>query len=197
MTSQSSTSATQAAPAEQREFLHRVIRIIAGVMLAYALFQLAQAGLAVVMDGSLWDFGTGSYRPLGRAIQLSHLSATVLLAVGAAGMLKLRPWSRPTVMLWAILVVILQFASYVFWLVVYARAVSSASTQYVQQPVWKMMLTYLLSWLSDVFFPLLIWLMLRQSEVINAFSSVHGGGFEVVPLAQRAGGGATGTSTPE
>jgi len=196
MTAHPPPRVTEAAPTERPEFLHRVIRIIAGVMLAYAVFHLVQAGVEIVVSRSLWNYAQGAMRPYARAIQLSNLGATVLLAVGAAGMLKWRSWSRTLVMFWAILIIILRFISSAYWVVSYVQAVSTATTRVIYEPLWRTLLLHLFWWIGNTFFPMLIWLILRQPEVTTAFARVHGGGFEVVPFAHRAGG-ATDTSPPQ
>ena len=64
--------------------------------------------------------------------------------------------------------------------------VTARLLSYNNQPVWQMMLWQLLWWIGQSFFPLLMWLILRQPEVANQFARVQGGGFEVVPFAQTA-----------
>ena len=165
-------------------FPQRIIRIVAGVMLSYAIFEIVQTlSYQLLQQGS-----RAPLRSVERALQFANLGARMLLAVAAAGMLKWRPWSRSAMICWTVLVVAGQFASHAYWFVAYASTMSTATTQMrtINQPVWQMMLWQLLWWIGQSFFPLLMWLILRQPEVANQFARVRGGGFEVVPFAQTA-----------
>ncbi|MEA2708711.1 MAG: hypothetical protein QOF78_1312 [Phycisphaerales bacterium] len=113
---------------DRPEFLHRVIRIIGIITLAYAALHLLQAGLYIVIRGSLWFYARGDFGFIERAVQLSHLGVMLLLLAVSIGLLKWKPWSRPAVMLWAVLTVVLHFASSAMWAVRYARDMSRATT---------------------------------------------------------------------
>jgi len=172
--------------AGQSSFLYRVIRVLAFVMLAYAILHLVQYSLFFLIQGISWRYGRGPFRWIERAMQLSSFGTLVLLLAGAVGMVKGKPWSRLAVMWWAVIQVVIGFVSSAAWLVRYSNdmAAARASTQAsFGQPVWQMMLFQVMSWVSNAFLPLLVWLILRQPDAANFFSRVRGGGFEVVPFA--------------
>jgi hypothetical protein len=172
--------------AGQSSFLYRVIRLLAFVLSSYALLHLVQYALFFVIQGTSWRYGRGPFRWIERATTLSTLGALVLLLAGAVGMLKGKHWSRPAVMWWAVLHVVIGLVSSAAWIVRYAndQAAVRATTQVAYgQPVWQMMLWQMMWSISNAFFPLLVWLILRQPDAANYFSRVRGGGFEVVPFA--------------
>ena len=179
-----SDSAQPATAAEPADFLHRAIRIVATIVLAYAGLQLAQYVVALFTDGAWWGYFVGSYRWIDRAIQLSRFGVIALLLAGAIGMLRWRPWSRPAVMLGMLLLVLVSFATYVLHLVKYAQDLSTAPTQPANAPVWRMALGYIFWFAESTIFPLLVWLILRQPQVARLFEHARSGGFEVVPFAQ-------------
>ena len=174
-------------PIDQPQFVHRIVRIIALVLLAYAALHVVQGIIALVVHGGWpWGYmGMGAWW-IGRAIELAHAGNVLLLGIGAAALLAWKPWGRTAVMLWAILYIVLHFASSAFWVVEYARQIAAApATQAVRnQSVWQYMLMFGFSWLANALFPLLVWLILREPEVVSLFARAPQGGFEVVPLAQ-------------
>jgi len=176
-------------PAEPTPFLHRVVRILALILFAYAALHVLQYVVAWFVQGSWWGYMGGGLRRIDRAIQLSMFGNMLLLGVGAAGLFGWKRWARPAVMLWAILTILLTFASHALWIVEYARQLSTVPTTQVaiNDPVWKYMLMSAFSWLGSLPFPLLAWLILRQPEAANLFTRANRGGFEVVPFAQPVG----------
>jgi len=172
--------------AGQSSFLYRVIRVLAFVMLSYAIMHLVQYSLFFFIQGTSWRYERGSFRWIERATTVSSFGVLILLLAGAVGMLKGKHWSRPAVMWWAVLQVIIGFVTSAAWIVRYANdtAAARATTQQTySQPVWQMLLWQVMWWISNAFFPLLVWLILRQPDVANFCSRVRGGGFEVVPFA--------------
>ena len=172
--------------AGQSSFLYRVIRVLAFVMLGYAIMHLVQYSLFFSIQGISWRYERGPFRWIERATTLSTFGVLGLLLAGAVGMLKGKHWSRPAVMWWAVLQVTIALISNAAWLVRQANEVAAAraTTQVVyMQPVWQMLLWQVMSWIGNAFLPLLVWLILRQPDVANFFSRVRGGGFEVVPFA--------------
>jgi hypothetical protein len=174
-------------PAERPEFMRRVVRIIAGITLAYAALNLAQSALYLLIRGSLWGYSRGNLVPFERAIMVSSVANMILLLAGWLGLRGWKRWSRPAVMWWAVLSVVLSFATSALWFVQYTRDIMMATTQVaMQQPVWQQMLWQILWFLENMFFPLLIWLLLWQPEVAKLFERVASGGFEVLPYARAA-----------
>ena len=171
-------------PTEPSPVLDRVVRILALIALAYAALHLLQFAAIFLFQGVGWQYARDPYRFMERAIQLSHLGMMLLLLVGAVGLLKWKPWSRPAVMLWAGLSMIVGFISGVPWLLQYASDMAAATTRAVYQPMWQMVLWQLLAAINQIFLPLLVWLLLRQPEVASRFTRRPSGGFEVVPFAQ-------------
>jgi hypothetical protein len=185
----SNMTPAQPTPAEPAPFLHRAIRIVALILLAYAAVHALQYVAIFSIQGVGWRYARGPYQFAERALQLSHLGTMLLLLVGAIGLLKWKPWSRPAVMLWAVLSICMSFVAGVPWLLQYARDVAAATgtTRAVFQPLWQVVLWQMLSAINQAFFPLLVWLLLRQPEVAGRFSRRPSGGFEVVPFAQAVG----------
>jgi hypothetical protein len=172
--------------AGQSSFLYRVIHILAFVLIAYAALHLLQYTLYFTIQGTTWRRVSGPSRWIERATEVSSVCAMVLLLAGAVGMLKGKSWSRPAVMWWAVIQVLIGLVSSAAWVVRYSSDVAAvrATTQAsYMQPVWQMMLWQVMWWVLNAFFPLLVWLILRQPDVANFFSHVRGGGFEVVPFA--------------
>jgi hypothetical protein len=185
------TASSSSPPTDQPQFVHRVVRILAVVLLGYAAQYVVQYIVGLFVEGSWWSYMRGGLRLVERAIQLSLFGNLLLLGVGAAGLLGWKRWARPAVMLWAVLTIVLQFATHALWVVDYFRQLSTvpATQAALNSPVWKYMLMSAFSWLGSVFFPLLVWLILRQPEVASLFTRPRSGGFEVVPFAQPVGDG--------
>ena len=181
------TTTSSSSPIEQPQFLHRVIRILAFVLLGYAAINIIESAVAFLVEGSWLGYFRNELRFVARAIQFSTFGIMLLLAVGSAGLLKWKRWARAAVMLWAILHIVLQFAWYALWVVEYSRQLATApTTQAVapNDPVWKYLLMSAFMWLANTPFPLLTWLILGQPEVAAMFTRPQRGGFEVVPFAQ-------------
>jgi hypothetical protein len=172
---------------EGEGFAHRVAVILAAFLLAYAAFELIQFAVYVALEGTAW-LGSYGRRRFEGALQMTRIAACVLLLVGAAGMLKWKPWSRVAVMIWAVSIVILTFASNVGWFFEYAAQLraNAATTQIVNPPLWKMAVHQLLWWVQSIFLPALIWLIVRRPEIAQLYKPVRRGGFEVVPIARVA-----------
>jgi hypothetical protein len=177
-----------ATPAEARTFLHRILRWMAVLALAYGGLQAVSLIAFAAAQGFPYDrysFGGGKLVSLGISILMVILAA--LAIVGGWGLLRWRAWARLVLVIWSALAILLGLGQGIVSTGAFLR-MTAATSQPSGLPhpalvVWAS----LHHWLTNCVLPIVFLLILLQPEVARLWAGPRGGGgFNVIPMAAAA-----------
>jgi hypothetical protein len=167
-------------PAAGQSFLNRAVRVVGWVCLLHSILLILNL-LLNFASGLTWTTLTYAYRsifPLYVVVYVFELLGSILL-------LRWKSAGRTLLLIWPWLSIAAMVFSNVVFLRDYLPRMSSATSQPSPNPMLLMART-LLNALTYFILPLLIFALLRHREVRDLWAKGPSGGFEVVPLAQKA-----------
>jgi hypothetical protein len=172
-----------APPAESRTFLHRVLRCIAILAIAYGLVQAISLIFFAVVRGLPYERFYLRSEKLAVAMSALLIASTVLVLVGGWALLRWRAWGRSVLIVWATFAIVLSFAQAIASAAFYVRELGGSTQPYRPHAglyVWSSFA----NWLTGNALPVVCLAVLLQPEVARLWAGPRGGGgFDVIPMA--------------
>ena len=176
-----------APPAESRTFLHRVVRCVAVLALAYGLLQAVTLTAWGITRGLPYDGYYVGSRHLAVGMSLLAFALTAFVIVGGWGLLKWKAWGRVALIVWSALTIVLGCVQSVLSDIMVLRSMAATTQPGVQPHAGVYVWTSFHHWLTYSALPIVILLAMLQPEVARLWSGPRGaGGFEVIPMASTA-----------
>jgi hypothetical protein len=178
--------------AESLPLAHRIVRLISLAGVVYAISMLI-GEFHTLLSAGAFSWLRGTYFSQTRVLQRPSMAVFylmvanhILLAISGMGLWRYRWWARRCAIIWAVIDIVLNVSSRIISLLeiqaYYARAVP-------KQPM-PPLTTYFLStfgyWAASTIPAAAVLYLMWQREVAALFDRTITGGFDVVPMAQRA-----------
>ncbi len=182
----------------QRPFVDRLVRWLAILGLCYGGVSIVSAMNLFAVDLANYSLWLAQYsqwpcpETIGEQlviIQLIGMLSTpllgILLVAASSGLLRWKPWSRYGMIAWAWLVLTTSLVLSLAPFLVYMRSLVATTqpTPSATAVPWSSVA----SWVEGTALPIVVLVVLLQREVAERFTPPRAGGFEVIPLANRAG----------
>ena len=175
---------------ERQSFLHRALRALAILGLAWGLVHAITLAVVAIFQGfpyDQWLAGGPISRGMTTALSWVRVVTVVLLVVGAAGLLRWKQWSRTTLTVWALLTIALAFGTSAGYLLMYFRSSSTSTTRPFMHYEAMMLWTMFANSVEYSLLPAMFLWVLRRPEVVQLWARPKRGGFDVIPMATPAG----------
>ena len=173
--------------AESRTFLHRVLRWVAFLALAYGLLQAVSlfAYAATVGFPYYRYFIWPRWLDIGMSLLLIASATTVM--VGGWGLLRWRSWGRVVLIVWSVLAILLGLAQAIASTAHFVRRAAATTQSAAQAQTGLMVWSSLYDWMTSSALPVVFLAVLLQPEVAKLWARpTRAGGFDVVPMASAA-----------